>query len=164
MACGGRGFPRELLEDMERVGSKASAQSHQLHEGNFFIGTPFIEHARDSMTRAVEKLDLGIKTTDILRLVTCTKVIPYFWLETTLCAEDSQPFYVCQLVVPGQGCLYYLSVRYTLRISEEETVVLFTLSFILCLLVCLSLCLCTSCVPVAPRGQKRASDPTELNL
>lgn len=30
-------FPRELGEDMGKVGSKASVQSHQLDEGFFFL-------------------------------------------------------------------------------------------------------------------------------
>jgi hypothetical protein len=39
------------------------------------------------------------------------------------------------------------------------------LNFILCVwLFCLHVCLCTTCMPCACRGQKRASDPLEVEL
>lgn len=40
-------FPRELWEDMGKVGSKASVQSHQLDEGFFFFK---LEHRSLSMS------------------------------------------------------------------------------------------------------------------
>lgn len=40
-------FPRELGEDMGKVGSKASVQSHQLDEGFFFFK---LEHRSLSMS------------------------------------------------------------------------------------------------------------------
>lgn len=56
-------FPRELWEDMGKVGSKASVQSHLLDEGFFFlIGTLFIEHGRDFMSWDCEETHWNLES------------------------------------------------------------------------------------------------------
>lgn len=115
---GGTCFPRELWEDMGKVGSKASVQSHQLDEGFFFFK---LEHRSLSMSETswagTVKKHTGTWNQDYRHIEIGDIHKGDSWLlagNHSMCRGHSP--YVCQLVVPGEGRLYYLPVQHTLRI------------------------------------------------
>lgn len=97
-------FPRELWEDMVRVGSKASVQSHQLDEGIVFL----LEHRSLSMPETpwarTMKKHTGTWNQDYRHI---DEVGNIHKGDSWLLAEDTQSPYVGQLVVPEEGCSTY---------------------------------------------------------